>query len=643
MAPKGKTEWAPRMPVITAAQALLARLLPPVAGLILVGALGCAAKAQSDLPPGGKPVLAPDALLTTPVGGLERTKATAQIVTVTGQPFRRALRVTIGADAPGTNATQLTINNAAPVEKGDALLASFSVRGASAAGKNPAQTEFLFEKASDPWTKSATLGVATPRDPGAWKRVLVPFTSVGGYAPGEVMVSLRFAFGPQTLEVGGLSVVNYGKTKTSDELVALAAEKNPLGAATVTVRLDQTKQTMRGFGGNFAQPRYGSSEPMDAVGRYNLENLRVVHARIGIPLNRWTPEKGVYKDEGPARAALLQMQMAAKRKIPITGSVWEGPLWMLPGTPEQGRTLPRERYDDCIEAIAQFLVTARDKYGAGVDYFSFNEPDYGVNFKFTPAQMAEFIGLAGPRFAALGLKTKFLTADTANGGNFADYARPLLEDKSIAPYLGPLAFHSWDALGAPEAKYTAIAALGRQYKKPVWCTEAGHDAQLWRAPDPWRSSQNALRTALAYERTLRLSGAEQMDYWTYQDNYPLVSKDGTEPFPVWHVIRQMEEALPPGSKIATATASHDDLKALPAAGPGPGQFSVLLVNPIGPGEATLTGLPRGAVVSVVQSTAGARRPTVAKALRADSSGRVTVALPARSVVTVLSSGSGERR
>jgi O-glycosyl hydrolase len=71
---------------------------------------------------------------------------------------------------------------------------------------------------------------------------------------------------------------------------------------------------------------------------------------------------------------------------------------MLPGTTEQGgRTLPRERYDDCIEAIAQFLVTARDKYGATVDYFSFNEPDYGINFKFTPAQMARIHPLGRAR------------------------------------------------------------------------------------------------------------------------------------------------------------------------------------------------------------------------------------------------------
>ncbi|HEX8237361.1 MAG TPA: hypothetical protein VF600_15480 [Abditibacteriaceae bacterium] len=609
--------------------------------LLLLASLGRGAQAQGDLLPGGKSILLPDALLTTPVGGLERTKTTTQIVPATGQGFNRALRVVVGTSAAETNATQLTIGNAEPIEKGDALLASFAVRGTTTMGNKPAQTEFMFEKATDPWTKSVTQGVVT-RTGNAWKRVLIPFTAVDNYGPGEAMVSLRLAFGPQTLEIGDLTVVNYAKTRTAGELVALAAENNPLGKVNVAVQLNQTRQTMRGLGGNFAQPRYGATTPMDPVGQYNLENLRVVHARVGIPLNHWTPQQGVYKDEAQAQAALLQMQMMARRKIPITGSVWEGPLWMMGGTAEQsGRTLPRERYDDCIEAIAQFLVTARDKYGATVDYFSFNEPDYGINFKFTPAQMADFIRLAGPRFAALGLKTKFLTADTANGSNFVAYARPLLEDKTIAPYLGPLAFHSWDVLGAQEEKYTGIAALGRQYNKPVWCTEAGHDAQLWQAQNPWQSWENALRTALAYERTLRLSGAEQMDYWTYQDNYPLVSRDGKTPYPVWHVMRQMEAALRPGSKIATAITNHDELKVLPTAGPRPGQFSLLLVNSSGPGEVTLSGLPRGATLSMVASTSASStaetpQQTRPKNLRTDNQGRVTITVPTRSVVTLLS-------
>lgn len=580
-------------------------------------------------------MLARDALLTGTVGGLERTKATASVVPATGEPFAKALRVTVGTTSAETNATQLTLPIAAPVEKGDALLASFFVRGASADGKNPAQMELLFERAVDPWTKSTEQGVVTPKNSHAWRRILVPFTAAETYPPGGAMVSLRFAFGPQTVEVGGLSVVNYGKTKTAEELVALAAQGNPLGTARVTVRLADTKQTLMGFGGNFCQPRYGSTEALDAVGRYNLEHLPVAHARVGIPLNWWAPERGVYKDEAQAHAALLLMQEMARRRIPIVGSVWVGPAWLVGNQTEQsGRALAPEKYGDCIEAIAQFLVTARDKYGVTVDNFSFNEPDYGVNFKFTPATMAVFIRQAGPRFRALGLKTRFLVGDTAGGTPSADYARPLLADASLTPYLGPLAFHCWDVLSAPDARYTAIAALGRQYHKPVWCTEAGHDSQLWQAANPWASWENGLRTALAYEKTLRLTGAALMDYWTYEDNYPLVSKDGTRPFPVFSVIRQMGDALPAGAKVASAASDHEDLRALAAVGPKVGQFSVLLINPVGAGQVLLSGLPPGAVVSIVGSDANAQGKILTRAGRVDRQGHLTVPLATRSVVTV---------
>ncbi|MBW3624071.1 MAG: hypothetical protein KY468_11745 [Armatimonadetes bacterium] len=606
--------------------------------LLFNSAPGEAAPVGSEKPVVGQPVLADDALLTTPVGGLERTNAATRIVPVQGRPFSKALRVTLRSPAAETNATQLTIPTATPVEKGDALLASFSLRGASADGKGRAQMMLLFEGSTDPWAKSVSHAAASPKDPQEWKRVIVPFTAAESYRPGEAMVSLRFAYGPQTVEVGGLEVTNFGKERSVEDLIALAAEKTPLGAARVTVRLSDTRQTLMGFGGNFAQPRYGSTEPMDPVGRYNLEHLRVVHARVAIPLDRWTPEKGVYRDTAQAHAALLQMQEMARRKIPIAAAVWEGPIWMLGGKPEQmGRTLPPELYDECIEAIAQFLVTARDQYQAPVEYFSFNEPDYGVNFKFTPEQMAAFIRQAGPRFAALGLKTKFLVGDTANAKNFPAYARPLLEDASLKPYLGPLAFHSWDALEATDESYTEIAVLGRKYNKPVWCLEAGHDPQLWRKPNPWGTWENALRTALAYEKTLRLTGSSLMDYWTYQNNYPLVSPDGKNPYPVFHVMKQMEEALPPGAKVAATTVSGEALRALASVGPKAGQFSVLVVNPAGAGEATLTGLPRGANVKVFLSDADGQRKAVPGLNRVSRAGELKLALPPRSVVTVLGS------
>src|SRR5690242_14621005 len=115
----------------------------------------CIAHAQASLPSGGRSVLRADALLTTPVGGLERTNSTAEVVPVSGESFTRGLRVTVRSNAPETNATQITMPISVPVARGDALLASFYLRGSTPAGA-PAQVELLFERSVDPWTKSVS-------------------------------------------------------------------------------------------------------------------------------------------------------------------------------------------------------------------------------------------------------------------------------------------------------------------------------------------------------------------------------------------------------------------------------------------------------------------------------------------------------
>jgi len=313
--------------------------------------------------------------------------------------------------------------------------------------------------------------------------------------------------------------------------------------------------------------------------------------------------------------------------------VWEGPTWMLGGRVEQmGRTLPESRYDVCVEALGRFLTRARDGYGVTVDYFSFNEPDYGVNFRFTPSQMAAFIRRAGPKFREMGLKTRFLVGDTAGGSAAAEYCRGIMRDTSIAPYLGPIAFHCWDALSASEASYRAIAALGKETGKPVWCLEAGHDAALWQQPNPWKSWENALRTALAYERTLRLTGAEVMDYWTYQDNYPLVESDGSAPFPVFHVMAHMTDVFAPGSRVVAVETGHDELSALGTVGPGSSRAGILLVNPAGSATITISGLPAGARARIETSTAARQRR--AENVVVGRAGHVKVVAPPRSVVTL---------
>jgi O-glycosyl hydrolase len=608
-------------------------------GLALLGGFAfttsTCAQASGQLPSGGEAVIASDAILTNPVWGLQQTKADSGVVDMPGSSFGRALHVTIRKSVAESYITQMTVLTNRPVKKGDVMLASLWVRGAASGDQSPARIEFVFQRAQDPWTASVTQGIAAAKNPTVWRRVFVPFQASENYGPLEAMVALRFATQPQTVEVGGLVVVNYGNTRDVDSLVSFIAEQNPLGNTVVSVDRAAPRQTLLGFGGDFCEPRYGSTEPMDVVGAYVLGHLDVVHARVGFPLDYWNPHPGEFRDEAQAHAALLALKEMSDRHIPTVLTVWEGPQWMLPGDPGQsGRVLDPSQYRACIDAITRFLETARDKYGVSVDYFSFNEPDWGVNFKFTPKTMGDFIREAGPRFKEAGLRTKFIVGDTTGGAPFHDFALPLLNDPTISEYLGPLGFHCWDGLTASDAPYRAIAELGRIYKKQVWCLEAGYDSGLWKAPNPWGNWDNGLNLALVYARTLRLSEASVMDYWTYQNNYPLVDKTGPTPYPAFSVLKQMEDVCAPGSRVVSTHTTDDGLQVLATTGPKTSRFAVIIVNPKGPGTVALSGLPPAAKVQVFQSDKTAQDQNMGtRVIGAD--GILAFPVPARAVVTVV--------
>jgi hypothetical protein len=214
----------------------------------------------------------------------------------------------------------------------------------------------------------------------------------------------------------------------------------------------------------------------------------------------------------------------------------------------------------------------------------------------------------------------------------------MLADSRIIPYLGAFAFHCWDVLDASDDDYRAIAEIGKSAHKPIWCTEAGFDSALWQAPNAWPSWGNGLNTARAYAKALRLSGASSMDYWTYEDNYPLVSSDGLNPFPVFSVIDQMQRALPSGVTIVATQSGSDDIEALASIGPTRGRYSVLLVNSAGPGEVALSGLPPHSAVSVYVSDANARERKLDWPTRTSQAGALSLALPQRCVVTVIGRG-----
>lgn len=123
-----------------------------------------------------------------------------------------------------------------------------------------------------------------------------------------------------------------------------------------------------------------------------------------------------------------------------------------------------------------------------------------------------------------------------------------------------------------------------------------------------------------------------MDYWTYQDNYPIVTSDGAHPYPVFDVIKDLGDALPPGSKVIATTSDSDDLYVLAATGPKPKQFSLILTNQSGSGKANLTRLPARAKVTISTRTTNGK--TTSKAIITPS-GALNITLPPRSITTII--------
>jgi len=167
--------------------------------------------AGEGLPP-GTPLVGPDGFGAMALSGTERD---SEEVAVTGQAFTKALRVRTKQRPARPYNMQLTASTTAAAAKGDVILASFWARAAASSDETgEALTEFVFEKAGDPWTKSVTYSV---RAGAKWRQYNIPFAAVESYAAGGAHVCFRVGYDPQAIELAGFRLVNYGrKVKVSD-------------------------------------------------------------------------------------------------------------------------------------------------------------------------------------------------------------------------------------------------------------------------------------------------------------------------------------------------------------------------------------------------------------------------------------------
>jgi len=197
-----------------------------------------------------------------------------------------------------------------------------------------------------------------------------------------------------------------------------------------------------------------------------------------------------------------------------------------------------------------------------VDQFSFNESDGGYQVLFSPEATIAFVKKAGKKFAEVGLKTKFLLADTAQTKGTVEFARQIMADPSIWKYLGPLCFHSWWSEKIPDSEFERIAGFAKASNKEVWCSELGFDAWAHKVKDMNKSWDYGLRFAKISHRLLKYAEVDVSLYWTWQNNYTIMSPDLQEKYPSYYMTRHQVDFLNTGTQIVHSISSDPEILAV---------------------------------------------------------------------------------
>jgi O-glycosyl hydrolase len=367
---------------------------------------------------------------------------------------------------------------------------------------------------------------------------------------------------------------------------------------------DQPLQTIREIGGgNFIHMFGGVTDASDPISDRNLNTLEPAVARVSINLDLWEPRNDDadprnmrtdgFKDEEDTfiRGTFEFMRQMKAGGTILVASVWRMPAWLVENPDDDSQQIiPVTLYPEVVESLAAWLLHARDQYGVEVAYISFNEANLGINVLLTPEEYIEIIRLSGARFAELGLKTRWLLADSSNMGSALAYAEAIYSAQDIHPFLGVFAFHSWDAMAGDDT-LQKLGEFAQKNHLEVWCTEGGWDPSMWERPEQFSTWAHALNLAAVYTRVIKATRATTFLYWQMMGTDYMLN-DGAESYPALNVLSAYQTYFPAGSTIVNTSADGNQIKF--TAQKGERGFSLVVVNRDAFTEqAQVTGLPDG--------------------------------------------------
>ena len=316
----------------------------------LLGGLAASVPAQT-IPSGGTALVAGEVATTGGFYGGDGPVAERTLVDVTGQTFARAARVATLRPASEFYLSAITANSTRAVEDDDVVLLHFFMRAIETTDETGTVTAQAYVEGPGPgYVKSLSETITAGP---AWTEYFLPFQMDGAYASGQLGV--KFGFGasarPQVLELGGVEVLWYGKTRTLAEMprtsfqydgrapnapwrTAAAARIEQYRKGTYTVRVvNQAGQAVPGATVRVRQRRHAfefgtafvSSRVLDQVNAtnavYREKLLDLFNAGSTENDLKWAPWTGEWGGSFSRQIALNGIAWAQENGLKLRGHV----------------------------------------------------------------------------------------------------------------------------------------------------------------------------------------------------------------------------------------------------------------------------------------------------------------------------------
>lgn len=146
--------------------------------------------------------------------GDQKELGTLEQINITGQAFTTAMRATTTRQPTTEWNLQLKAQTSANIKAGDVVFTHFWIRGVeSMTGES--FTSFEFELGPPDFNKISELRLGAGHD---WRECSIPFKASADIPAGAAAICFRLGFDRQTIDIGGVEMVNFGTRVKLEDL-----------------------------------------------------------------------------------------------------------------------------------------------------------------------------------------------------------------------------------------------------------------------------------------------------------------------------------------------------------------------------------------------------------------------------------------